>query len=404
MSPGFEPTAKDVVRINEIVRRLDGLPLAIELAAARLLTLEVSEVAAGLDRRFRLLTSGSRTSSRHGSLGAAVAWSVGLLDPELRRVFADVSVFAGSFTVGDTAAVSGLDRDDAAAALDQLAERSLVMRAPGRRYLLLETLRAFGAERAGGGRARRPRRGTGTRTTWWSGSRPPTGRCSTRAGRGCSRSSTRGCPSCRNALGWLLEQGDLERAGRLVTALQDYGFLRLRPDVLGWADRVIDADPDAREPAGGRDVGGQRVGDVDGRRPGGDRGAHPAGGADRRGERGRARRSWPRPSAARPSSKGGWTESATHYRRGRRRRRPPDRPGASSRSAPSCSRWPTPTIPHAEGVATALLEEVGGLTRSARRLRLVLRRRGGPRWRRGAGREPARRRHRASPTRPARRS
>ena len=82
---GSPRRAKDLARITEIVRRLDGLPLAIELAAARLHTLDVAEVAAGLDRRFRLLSSGSRTSSRHGSLGAAVAWSVGLLGDELRQ-------------------------------------------------------------------------------------------------------------------------------------------------------------------------------------------------------------------------------------------------------------------------------------------------------------------------------
>jgi predicted ATPase/DNA-binding SARP family transcriptional activator len=247
VSPGFEPSAKDVTRISEIVRRLDGLPLAIELAAARLLTLDVSEVAAGLDRRFRLLTSGSRTSSRHGSLSAAVAWSVGLLDPDLRRVFANVSVFAGSFTVGDTGAVSDLDRDDAAAALDQLAERSLVMRAPGRRYLLLETLRAFGAElleHDGLAAEARDRHAHHVVERIEAADRAmlDPGR------EGLFALIDSGLPELRNALGWLLEQGDVERAGRLVTALQDYGFFRLRPDVLAWSERVIEADPDALGP------------------------------------------------------------------------------------------------------------------------------------------------------------
>ena len=71
--------------VAEIVRRLDGLPLAIELAAARLHTHDLDEVAAGLDHRFDLLSSGYRTSSRHGSLGAAVSWSFGLLDAPLQR-------------------------------------------------------------------------------------------------------------------------------------------------------------------------------------------------------------------------------------------------------------------------------------------------------------------------------
>ena len=101
--------------IAEIVRRLDGLPLAIELAAARLHTLDVAEVAAGLDHRFALLSSGYRTSSRHGSLSAAVSWSFGLLDERLQRTFADLSVFAGSFTAADAAAVCGVDAEAAAA-------------------------------------------------------------------------------------------------------------------------------------------------------------------------------------------------------------------------------------------------------------------------------------------------
>ena len=115
--------------VADIVRRLDGLPLAIELAAARLHTLDVAEVAAGLDHRFLLLSSGYRTSARHGSLHAAMSWSYGLLDSSLQRTFADLSVFAGPFTAADAAAVCDADRAPADMALDQLVERSLVTRA-----------------------------------------------------------------------------------------------------------------------------------------------------------------------------------------------------------------------------------------------------------------------------------
>src|SRR5690606_423963 len=80
VAPSFEPDAGELACVAEVVRRLDGLPLAIELAAARLHTHDVAEVAAGLDQRFSLLSSGYRTSSRHGSLAAAVSWSFGLLD------------------------------------------------------------------------------------------------------------------------------------------------------------------------------------------------------------------------------------------------------------------------------------------------------------------------------------
>ena len=109
VAPDFTPTGAELAGVAEIVRRLDGLPLAIELAAARLHTHDVAEVAAGLDRRFALLTSGSRTTTRHGSLGAAVSWSVGLLDEHLQRTFTELSVFAGPFTAADAAAVCGSD-------------------------------------------------------------------------------------------------------------------------------------------------------------------------------------------------------------------------------------------------------------------------------------------------------
>ena len=82
VSPVFEPDAAQRAEIVEIVRRLDGLPLAIELAAARLHSLELSEVAAGVDQRFELLTVGYRNSSRHSSLAAAVSWSFDSLDAD----------------------------------------------------------------------------------------------------------------------------------------------------------------------------------------------------------------------------------------------------------------------------------------------------------------------------------
>ena len=157
VAPSFDPDPEEQAVIAEVVRRLDGLPLAIELAAARLHTLDVAEVAAGLDHRFQLLSSGYRTSSRHGSLSAAVSWSYGLLEDSLQRTFADLSVFAGSFTVVDAAAICGMDAAAMTLALDQLVERSLVMRAPDRRYGLLETL--AGVRRRAAGRRREGRPG-----------------------------------------------------------------------------------------------------------------------------------------------------------------------------------------------------------------------------------------------------
>ena len=92
--PEFAVTEDNVAEIVKICRRLDGLPLAIELAAARLRSLPVERLAAGLDDRFALLTSGSRTAAaRHRTLRAALAWSWDLLDDEERRFAQRLAVF-----------------------------------------------------------------------------------------------------------------------------------------------------------------------------------------------------------------------------------------------------------------------------------------------------------------------
>jgi predicted ATPase/DNA-binding SARP family transcriptional activator len=247
VAPAFEPDRGEVSVVGEIVRRLDGLPLAIELAAARLHTLDVEEVAAGLDRRFDLLSSGYRTSSRHGSLHAAVSWSFELLDAPLRRAFVDLSLFAGPFTAGDAAAICGFDADTITAALDQLVERSLVMRAPDRRYVMLETLRAFGAEQlVADGRADATAERHARHHVEWI---EAADRRLVEPGPHATMTEIDGAlPELRTALAWLLDQDEIELAGRLVAALLDYGFLRLRPDVLAWSERVAAADPDGRSP------------------------------------------------------------------------------------------------------------------------------------------------------------
>jgi predicted ATPase/DNA-binding SARP family transcriptional activator len=247
VAPHFDPGPDELAVVGEIVRRLDGLPLAIELAAARLHTLDVNEVAGGLDRRFDLLSSGRRTPERHGSLYAAMSWSFSLLDARWQRIFADLSMFAGSFTVADAAAVCGLDADGAATALHQLVERSLVMRSPGRRHMLLETLRAFGAEQlAADQRVELAGERHARHFVHWieaANQRMAASDCP-----GIIGEIEAALPELRTALDWLLAHGQIELAGRLVAAAFDYGLLRLRPDVLAWAARVIDADPEDRTP------------------------------------------------------------------------------------------------------------------------------------------------------------
>jgi predicted ATPase/DNA-binding SARP family transcriptional activator len=244
VAPDLDPDAGDLALIAEIVRRLDGLPLAIELAAARLHTHDLAEVAAGLDQRFALLSAGTRTATRHGSLGAAVAWSYDLLDDELRRTFTDLAVFAGPFDAAAAAAVADVDAMTMAGALTNLVERSLLTRTPRRRYVLLETLRAFGADRLAveGRLDDLTERHARHFVTWAEEARHRM----QRPGEPVLAEIDAAIPELRHALGWLLDHGDVEQAGRLVSALADYAVLRLRPDVLAWAERVTAADPDDR--------------------------------------------------------------------------------------------------------------------------------------------------------------
>ncbi|MFJ7585937.1 AfsR/SARP family transcriptional regulator [Streptomyces sp. NPDC097617] len=153
---GFS-VAEDPAAAAEICRRLDGLPLAIELAAARLRLLTPRQIADRLDDRFRLLTSGSRTVlPRQQTLRAVVDWSWDLLDESERTVLRRLSVFAGGCDLAAAEAVcaepSDPTRYDAADVLGSLVDKSLVVAAPGpdgrgMRYRLLETVGEYAAER-----------------------------------------------------------------------------------------------------------------------------------------------------------------------------------------------------------------------------------------------------------------
>ncbi|WUS96718.1 winged helix-turn-helix domain-containing protein [Streptomyces sp. NBC_00708] len=155
--PGFRVDADEATALAgaEICRRLDGLPLAIELAAARLRMLTPQQIADRLDDRFRLLTSGSRTVlPRQQTLRAVVDWSWELLDDDERVTLRRLSVFAGGCTLEAAEAVcadgSG-GAGDAARLLGSLVDKSLVVAAPAEdgqmRYRLLETVGEYAAER-----------------------------------------------------------------------------------------------------------------------------------------------------------------------------------------------------------------------------------------------------------------
>lgn len=144
--PAFQLDASNASAVVEICRRLDGIPLAIELAAARVRALSAQQIAARLDDRFRLLTGGSRTVlPRHQTLRAAMEWSFGLLPEEERPVLWRLSVFAGAFTLEAAEAVAAggvVDRDDVVEHVTRLVEKSLVNRQDDG-YRLLETIREY---------------------------------------------------------------------------------------------------------------------------------------------------------------------------------------------------------------------------------------------------------------------
>jgi predicted ATPase len=142
--------AATLAAIDEVCARLDGIPLAIELAAARCRSMAPVEIAARLDDRFRLLRGGRGGVERHRTLQAAVEWSYSLLDDDERSLFDRMAAFAGGALIDAVAAVGDVDEFDALDILDRLIARSMVVAtdtALGTRYRQLETLRQFAEDR-----------------------------------------------------------------------------------------------------------------------------------------------------------------------------------------------------------------------------------------------------------------
>ncbi|WP_326568753.1 BTAD domain-containing putative transcriptional regulator [Amycolatopsis rhabdoformis] len=146
--PGFEVDETTVGAVTRICRALDGMPLAVELAAARLRSLTVAQLAARLDDRFRLLNAGSRTAMpQHRTLRAVVDWSWELLSDAERTLLRRLAGFSGGATAEAAAAVA--DTGDAADLLAALVDKSLLVVSPAEepRYGMLETIKAYAAER-----------------------------------------------------------------------------------------------------------------------------------------------------------------------------------------------------------------------------------------------------------------
>ncbi len=149
--PTFEVSYRNAHAVTQVCHRLDGIPLALELAAARVKALSVEQIAARLDNRFRLLVGGSRTAlPRHQTLKGAMDWSFDLLSQKERVLFCRLSVFAGGFTLEaaeEICSEDGLDHDEILDLVIHLVDKSFMVAEAGNgkvRYRLLESVRQYG--------------------------------------------------------------------------------------------------------------------------------------------------------------------------------------------------------------------------------------------------------------------
>ena len=154
--PDFQVDERNFEYVSQICRQLDGIPLAIELAAVRLRNLSLEHIVDRLDDRFRLLVAGSRTApSRQRTLSAAIGWSYGLCSSDEQKAWTRLAVFAGSFSLAaaeHVVAGGGIETADVLGLLAGLIDKSIVVREVDEsgvvaRYRMLETIRRYGLER-----------------------------------------------------------------------------------------------------------------------------------------------------------------------------------------------------------------------------------------------------------------
>ena len=253
--PGFALTDENAPAVAAICHRLDGLPLAIELAAARVKMLSPEALLARLDRRLPLLTGGGRDlPARQQTMRDAVAWSYDLLAPAEQALFRRLAVFVGGFTLEAAEAVAtaaGGVGIDALEGVASLVDHSLLgpRDGPGGepRYAPLETIREFGLERlTESGEETIARR---AQAAYCAGLAEAAG-ADLDAGRDVARWLARldaELPNLRAALAWMVEAGDAVGVLRLIGATDEYWSNAARPYVAearGWLEAGL-AAPDA---------------------------------------------------------------------------------------------------------------------------------------------------------------
>ena len=248
--PDFTVTEDNAAAVTEICRRLDGMPLAIELAAARVRALSLDEIVGSLHDRFRLLTGGARTAvRRQQTLRASVDWSHALLTEPERILFRRLAVFLGGFDLDAAQGVAGDGEVERYQILDQLAllvDKSLVVaeNTSGRtRYRLLETVRQYAQEKlseSGEAEAVRSRH----RDHYNSMAALLDAPARTDYHRRVEQAEEE-MDNLRSAFGWSIETGDIGRALELASSLMPLWLSRGRiQEGLAWFDAVL-ADGDA---------------------------------------------------------------------------------------------------------------------------------------------------------------
>jgi predicted ATPase/DNA-binding CsgD family transcriptional regulator len=245
VQPSFALTDQNAPAMAQVCRQLDGIPLAIELASARMSALSIQQIAARLDDRFGLLTGGARIAvSRHQTLRAVIDWSYGLLTEVEQTVFQRLAVFAGGWTLEAAEAVcagDGIVKDDVLDVLARLVDKSLVQAEEGdeTRYRLLETVRQYARELLALGRhATVSRR---RHAAFYLALAEAAAPWLTEPG--CEAWFARLAAehdNLRAALDWADEWGDVETSLRLSGALAEFWWVHGHLDEgLGWLDRAL---------------------------------------------------------------------------------------------------------------------------------------------------------------------
>jgi predicted ATPase/class 3 adenylate cyclase len=239
VKPDFALAADNADAVAQLCRRLDGIPLAIELAAARVRTLTPDDLVARLDQRFRLLTRGSRAAlERHQTLRNTVDWSYNLLSADEQVALNRLSVFAGGCDLEAAESILAPDDEfDAIDVLSQLVDKSLAIAdddTGGRRYRLLETIRQYAAERleASGDTARTRR----THAEYFIALSERAGpRLRDRHQLEWAAKLTRDVENLRAALDWAVEEQSADHALRLVAPLM-VTAIPVGWTMTNWAD------------------------------------------------------------------------------------------------------------------------------------------------------------------------